>query len=153
MMDIEDIFEYIPFAQHLGLKLTEVGDGYAAGKLELTPELSSNPNRLIAHGGVAYALADTVGGAAVVSVNHTVTPTIDMRIDYLNPATSDMFGEARVIRNGDSVAVADIQIRDSDDVDLATARGVYKTGGHDGESAWADEPDMASFLGSMSREE
>jgi Rad3-related DNA helicase len=76
-----------------------------------------------------------------------------INIDYLNPATSDMFGEARIIRNGDSVAVADIQIHDSDGVDLATARGAYKTGGHDGGSAWSDEPDMASFLGNTSREE
>jgi uncharacterized protein (TIGR00369 family) len=137
-MEINEIFEYIPFAQHLGISLTEVGDGYAAAELELTPELSSNPNGLIAHGGVAFTLADTVGGAAVVSKNYTVTPTIDMRIDYLNPATDDLHAEAEVVRNGDSVAVADVHVRDDDDTEIATARGVYKTGGSAGQTPWTE---------------
>lgn len=144
-MEIKEIFKYIPFAQHLGIDLTEVGDGYAAAELELTPELSSNPNSLIAHGGVAFTLADTVGGAAVVSKNFTVTPTIDMRIDYLNPATNDLYAEADVIRNGDSVAVADVRVRDDDNTAIATARGVYKTGGSAGQSPWTEgTPDILS---------
>jgi uncharacterized protein (TIGR00369 family) len=136
MNDITDIMEYIPFARHLGIEVTDAEEGYAKGQLELTDELSSNPGHLIAHGGVAFALADTVGGAAVVSLNYTVTPTIDMRIDYLNPATTDLIAEAEVIRNGDSVAVADINVRDQNDTEIATARGVYKTGGSQGSSPW-----------------
>jgi uncharacterized protein (TIGR00369 family) len=146
MKDITDIMEYIPFARHLGIEVIDAEEGYAEGQLELTDNLSSNPGHLIAHGGVAFALADTVGGAAVVSLNYTVTPTIDMRIDYLNPATTDLIAEAEVIRNGDSVAVADIDIRDQNDTEIATARGVYKTGGHDGESAWTGSEDVSSFI-------
>jgi uncharacterized protein (TIGR00369 family) len=138
MKDITDIMEYIPFARHLGIEVTDADDGYAEGQLELTSEHSSNPGHLIAHGGVAFALADTVGGAAVVSLNYTVTPTIDMRIDYLNPATTDLIAEAEVIRNGDSVAVADIDVRDQNDSVIATARGVYKTGGSPGSSPWTE---------------
>jgi acyl-coenzyme A thioesterase PaaI-like protein len=48
--------------------VTDVNDRYAKGRLELTDELSSNPGHLIAHGGVAFALADTVGGAADIDV-------------------------------------------------------------------------------------
>ncbi|MFQ3320257.1 MAG: hypothetical protein ACI8UR_001073 [Natronomonas sp.] len=146
MTEITDVMEYIPFASHLGIEMNEAEDGYAEGQLELTSELSSNPGHLIAHGGVPFALADTVGGAAVVSLNYTVTPTIDMRIDYLNPATTDLVAEAEVIRNGDSVAVADIDVRDQDGTEIATVRGVYKTGGHDGESAWTGGDDASSFI-------
>lgn len=136
MMDITEAMEYIPFAQLLGIEITEAEDGHAAGELELTTDLSSNPGHLIAHGGVAYALADTVGGAAVVSLNYTVTPTIDMRIDYLNPATSDLHAEADVLRNGESAAVADIDVFDDEGTAIAAARGVYKTGDHQGPSPW-----------------
>ncbi|WP_092660218.1 hotdog fold thioesterase [Halorientalis persicus] len=145
-MDITDIMEHIPFARHLGIDVIDAEEGYAKGQLELTNELSSNPGHLIAHGGVAFALADTVGGAAVVSLNHTVTPTIDMRIDYLNPATTDLIAEAEVIRNGDSVAVAEVDVRDKNDTEIASARGIYKTGDHDGESAWTDSENITSFI-------
>lgn len=138
-MEITDAMEYIPFAQLLGIEITVAEDGHAEGQLELTSELSSNPGHLIAHGGVAYALADTVGGAAVVSLNFIVTPTIDMRIDYLNPATSDLYAEADVLRNGDSVAVADISVSEEGGTDIATARGVYKTGEHRGPSPWTTD--------------
>ncbi len=45
-----------------------------------------------------YSLVDTVGGAAVISQSGTVSPTVDMRIDYLAPATADLRTEAEVIR-------------------------------------------------------
>lgn len=137
-MDITELIEYIPFSRHLGIEVTIAEDGYAEGNVELTQELSSNPGHKIAHGGVAFALADTVAGAAVVSLNYTVTPTIDMRIDYLSPATSDLYAEADVVRNGDSVAVVDVRIWDDDDTEIATARGVYKTGGQQGPTPWTE---------------
>lgn len=136
-MDVTDMFSEMPFNDHLGIEVTEAADGRAVGHLELGTEHSSNPNRLVAHGGVAYALADTVGGAAVISANFTVTPTIDMRIDYLSPATGGRLdAEAEVVRNGDSVAAVDIEVTDESGTTIATARGTYKTGGGNGGSAW-----------------
>ncbi|WP_299233840.1 PaaI family thioesterase [Natronomonas sp.] len=138
-MDIAEAFDRMPFNDLLGIELLSAGDGRAVGELELSPEHSSAPDRLIAHGGVTYALADTVGGAAAISVNGNVTPTIDMRIDYLAPATGGVLrAEANVVRNGNSVASVVVEITDGDGEEIATARGVYKSGGPDGESAWTD---------------
>jgi uncharacterized protein (TIGR00369 family) len=142
-MDLSELFAGMPLNDHLGVELLEAEDGRAVGRLELSPEHSSSPDRMIAHGGVIYALADTIGGAAVVSANYAVTPTVDMRIDYLAPATGGTLrAEAEVVRNGSSVATVDVDVTDDGGEPIATARGTYKSGGGTGDSAWrggADE--------------
>ncbi|WP_458205088.1 PaaI family thioesterase [Haladaptatus sp. NG-SE-30] len=127
-MDIEAFFEGMPFADLLGVEVTEAADGHAEGKIEMREELSWNQDRLMAHGGVAFTLADTVGGAALVSLNDQPVPTIDMRIDYLSAGTGDLYAEADVVRNGSDVGTVDVSVYDEDDEHIAEARGVYKTG-------------------------
>lgn len=127
-MDIEAFFEGMPFADLLGVEVTEAADGHAEGRLEMREELSWNQDRLMAHGGVTFTLADTVGGAALVSLNDRPVPTIDMRIDYLEAGTGDLYAEADVVRNGSDVGVVDVRVSDEDGTHLAAARGVYKTG-------------------------
>ncbi|QCJ47331.1 PaaI family thioesterase [Haloprofundus sp. MHR1] len=135
-MSLESLLNGLPFVEHLGIEIEAIEEGYARGRVELTPELSSVPGRKIAHGGVAYSLADTVGGASVMSLHYAPTPTIDMRIDYLAPGQSDLVAEAEVVRDGNSVAVTEVEIRDAEGSHVADARGVFKTGGGEGETAW-----------------
>lgn len=127
-MDIEAFFEGMPFADLIGVEVTEVEDGHAEGKIEMRKELSWNQDQLMAHGGVTFTLADTVGGAALVSLNDHPVPTIDMRIDYLSAGTGDLYAEADVVRNGSDVGTVDVNVYDEDDEHIADARGVYKTG-------------------------
>jgi uncharacterized protein (TIGR00369 family) len=142
-MELRELFNAMPFARHLGIEVTAVGDGTARGHLELGDEHASAPGRTVAHGGVPYALADTVGGAAVMSRARRPTPTVDMRIDYLAPADGNRIEAAgELVRYGDSVAVAEVEVVDGADVQVARARGVYKTGGGDGETAWGNADDV-----------
>jgi len=127
-MDIEAFFESMPFANLLGVEVTDVVDGSAAGRVEMRPELSWNDDRLMAHGGVTFTLADTVGGAALVSLVEQPVPTIDMRIDYLEAGTGDLEAEAEVVRCGSDVGVVDVLVTAEDGTAIADARGVYKTG-------------------------
>lgn len=127
-MDVEAFFENMPFADLLGVEVTEVDDGHAAGYIEMREELSWNEDRVMAHGGVTFTLADTVGGAALVSLVDQPVPTIDMRIDYLEAGTGDLHAEADVVRLGGDVGVVDVEVYADDDVQVANARGVYKTG-------------------------
>lgn len=152
-MSIEAIFEQIPFAKELGIELDTVEDGHAEGRLPLREEHSSNPGHLIAHGGVTYSLADTVGGAAVVSKSESVSPTIDMRMDYLAPATADLRAVADVVRFGGSVATVDIDVYDADDHHVASARGVYKTGGQGEETPWTAGTDRAASASEQNGED
>ncbi|MFC7205346.1 PaaI family thioesterase [Haloferax namakaokahaiae] len=127
-MDIEAFFEGMPFASLLGIELTTVEDGHAEGELELRDELSWNTDRVMAHGGVTFTLADTVGGAALVSLVGQPVPTIDMRIDYLNAGRGDLRAEADVVRLGGDVGTVDVAVYTEDGTHIAEARGVYKTG-------------------------
>ncbi|WP_416841627.1 PaaI family thioesterase [Haloferax sp. DFSO52] len=128
-MDIEEFFESMPFAQLLGVEITDAEDGHAAGYIEMREDLSWNADRVMAHGGVTFTLADTVGGAALVSRVDQPVPTIDMRIDYLSAGTGDLRAEADVVRLGGDVGTVDVDVyATEDDTLIATARGVYKTG-------------------------
>lgn len=59
-------------------------------------EFSWNEDRVMAHGGVTFTLADTLGGAALVSLVDQPVPTIDKCIDYLEAGTGDLNAEAVV---------------------------------------------------------
>lgn len=137
--------DHIPFARLLGIELEEFGDGRAVGSLAVTDDLTSNPETGIAHGAVPYALADTIGGVAATSAAGAITPTVDMRIDYLEPATTDSLrGEAEVVRLGASVATVDVLVDAGAGTPVATARGTYKTGGGAGSSPWTGSGDAST---------
>jgi uncharacterized protein (TIGR00369 family) len=127
-MDIESFFENMPFADLLGIELTEIDDGHAEGRIEMRADLSWNEDTVMAHGGVTFTLADTVGGAALVSKVDQPVPTIDMRIDYLEAGTGDLRAVADVSRLGSDVGVVDVEVYAEDGARVADARGVYKTG-------------------------
>lgn len=131
----------MPFAEHLGIEVEYAENGEAVGRLPLEPFHSSNSDTDVAHGGVISSLADTVGAAAVMSKSGAVTPTIDLRVDYLAPATDDIRAEAEVIRIGSSLGMARVELyaEDGDDTHVATAHGTFKTDTDDaGESPWTE---------------
>lgn len=127
-MNVEAFFERMPFANRVGVDVTEAEDGHAEGHVELTDELSWNTEEVVAHGGVTFTLADVVGGAAFASLVDQPAPAIDMRIDYLERGTGDLHAAADVSRLGDHVGTVDIEVYIDDDTRVAEARGVYKTG-------------------------
>lgn len=138
-MELTELFNQTPFVEHLGIEITEASDGYAEARLPFSDEIRSDSHGSVAHGGATYALADSVGGAAVISHTEAVSPTIDMRIDYLAPATSDLTATAEVIRFGSSVAMVRVEVFDEADERVATAQGTYKTGGQGETTPWRDE--------------
>jgi uncharacterized protein (TIGR00369 family) len=139
--DTTELFDGIPFAEDLGIELTRAADGRAEGRIDLAERHTSNERTGVVHGGVTYSLADTVGGAAVYSAVGSSTPTVDMRIDYLAPATgAELRAEAEALRVGNALATVDVTVTEGSGTTVAECRGVYKTGGGDGGSAWGDRP-------------
>lgn len=129
-----------PYYETLGIEILEVEPGRATGRLPLTESISASPATLIAHGGAVASLADSVGYWAVSAANEfATTPTIDLRLDYLAPATDDLTATAAVTRDGSSVGTVDVTV-ETRDATVAAARGSFKTGGGSGESAW-EAPD------------
>lgn len=81
--------EAIPHARALGLKLTGIGDGMAVISMPYDKKLIGDPTSGVIHGGAVSAVMDTCCGAAVMSHPNAPggTATIDLRIDYMRPAT------------------------------------------------------------------
>jgi uncharacterized protein (TIGR00369 family) len=127
-MDVLERFnERYPFGEHLGVEITHVEDGYVEGKIELEDFHSLSDTTRLAHGGVAFGLADSLSAAALASVEGNPGPTLDVRIDYLRPATGDIYGKAEVVRYGSDTGVVEVELLDEEDRRLGTTRGVYKT--------------------------
>lgn len=140
-MDLKDLFNETPFMQMVGIEVTEIDEGSAEGRLPYDESLRSSNYGDVVHGGATYALADTIGGAAVVSLSQDVCPTVDMRIDYLSPARTDLQATADVLRFGSNLATAQVEVHDVEDTHIATAHGTYKTGGGGDETPWYSEFD------------
>jgi uncharacterized protein (TIGR00369 family) len=141
-MDLVSLFNRTPFMQLLGIELREASDGHAEGRMAFSDDLVSNPDGDVIHGGATYALADSVGGAAVISRSMAVSPTVDMRMDYLAPATTDLVAEADIVRYGENLAMTRVEVHDTDGTHVATAHGTYKTAGQGQETPWAAEPEV-----------
>ncbi len=141
-MDLAALFNQSPFARLLGIEVETVEEGAAEARLPFEDDLRSNPAGEVIHGGATYALADTAGGAAVISLSQAVSPTVDMRVDYLAPATTDLVADAEVVRSGDHLAMTRVEIHDVEGTHVATAHGTYKTGGQGDQTPWADHTEV-----------
>ncbi len=81
--------EGIPHVRALGVDVESVEPGRMTVSLDYQDRLVGNPETGVLHGGVITTLLDTVSGLAVHTALRKFLPiaTLDLRIDYLRPAT------------------------------------------------------------------
>jgi uncharacterized protein (TIGR00369 family) len=85
----DQFIQALPHARALGMRVDSVGAGEAVLSMPYDLRLVGDPKSGVIHGGAVSALMDTSCGAAVLShpSRPVTTATIDLRIDYMRPAT------------------------------------------------------------------
>lgn len=137
-----EIFEtHIAFNKVLGLQIDGLEAEEVRAQIAMRPELIGHFTHQRLHGGVISATLDAMGGLAVMAaigarhMDETLTArlarfgklgTIDLRIDYLRPATGPRFSaRAQVLRLGSRVASTRMEFHDADGRLLSTGAGAY----------------------------
>ena len=139
---LKEIFEErIVFNRVLGLKVTQLHAEGAEGRIAMKPDLVGHYSHNRLHGGVVSATLDAMGGLAVMAAigarhmddepaqrlqRFAKLGTIDLRVDYLRPASGEHFAvRADVLRLGSRVASTRMEFRGADGKLLSTGAAAY----------------------------
>ena len=91
----------------LGFDLRVVQRGEVSMTFPYNEAVIGNPVTGVVHGGVIVSLLDTCCGCAAITsmLRPTVTPTMDLRLDYMHPAEpgQPIYLSAKVYRNSSNV--------------------------------------------------
>jgi uncharacterized protein (TIGR00369 family) len=133
---LNDIFkEAVPHNQALGMRVVDVQLDQAAATIELdwAEKLVGNPETQVIHGGVITTLIDACSGVAVYLRLPEPMPiaTLDLRIDYLKPATPrrPVRARAECFKATHNVAfVRAVAFHDDPSDPIASAAGTFMLG-------------------------
>lgn len=137
--------EQIPFHTLIGLEVTRFASDMSEVRFSWKEELIGNVPKGILHGGVTATALDMCGGlVAIASVVETLPQTshadevierisrcgtIDLRVDYVRPGRGEQFiTTAHIIRSGNKVAVARMEMHNQDNMLIAFGTGTYLVG-------------------------
>lgn len=116
-----------PLHEFFGMTLEAMEDGYARCRMRAGKHNRGGVHGA-AHGGVLAFLCDVAALAAVSTVaepGDSASGTAELNISYLSPAAGTVIAEARILRKGRTLAVADIDLKDEDGKLLAKGRVSY----------------------------
>ena len=119
-----------PHAADLGFKVLHLQDGIASLEIAYREDLVGDVNTGVIHGGVITALLDHASGAAGFTGlgADKALATLDLRIDYMRPATSgeNVIADARTVKVAGLIAFVEASAHNGDPDDpIATAHAAF----------------------------
>ena len=127
---IEQFVGMIPYNQALGMKLNSLSADWCALALPYREDLVGNLETGVLHGGVITALQDVTYGVSVLYHlgKYRSIATLDLRIDYLKPATPGktlIAGAVCYKTTAQFAFVRGATYHDTPDNPIATSLGIF----------------------------
>lgn len=105
---VRAMIQFTPQAKAIGMEVTKIEPARVWGLVPYAEQLIGDPETGVIAGGVITTFLDTLCGMAAVAAMDTpsTVATIDLRIDYMRPATpqKSVLAEAHCYKLGRSVA-------------------------------------------------
>lgn len=145
-----------PHAVDLGFELVRIAPGESVLRAPYRLDLVGDPETGVMHGGVVTALLDHACGTAAFAGlgGDKATATLDLRLDYMRPATpgQDVIAEARTVKVAGLIAFVAALAHDGDPTDpVATAHAAFMVTKVSQEAAERAKADIARGATAISR--
>jgi uncharacterized protein (TIGR00369 family) len=131
--DLQLLILHVPHARRLGMIVVDIQPQQSWIKVPYSADLVGNLDTGVVHGGVITTLLDQCGGSSVmVSLEEPLSiATLDLRIDYMKPATPglDIIGYSHCYKLTRNVAFTrGVAYHERPDEPIATAVGTFMLG-------------------------
>ena len=123
---VQDLSNVSDFQRQIGVVRIEAGEGQSVVWLDAGIG-ARNPKGDV-HGGALAALCDVAMARAVRSANLDLwgLSTVSLTINYLEPADGDVVARGRVIKDGGSLAFAEVEVASASGAIVLRASGVFR---------------------------
>ncbi len=123
---MKDVSKVSDFARQIGVVRIEAEDGRSRVWLESRQD-ARNPKGDV-HGGALAAVCDVAMARAVRSANVELwgLSTVSMTINYLEPVGGDVVVHGTLVKNGGTLAFAEVVVLNEDGVAALRGTGVFR---------------------------
>lgn len=120
---VDRMLETDAFSRWLGIKVLELHEGYSKTSMTVRDEMMNGLG--VAHGGIAFSLADSTFAFACNNRNQ-LSLALDTSINFLKPIMSGdvLTAEAKEVHNGRSTGLYHITVWNQNGQQVAAFKGI-----------------------------
>lgn len=125
---VQHMIQKDAFSRWLGIEVLELKEGYAKTQMAVRPDMMNGLG--VAHGGIAFSLADSTFAFACNNRN-VLSLAMDTSINFVKPvkAKDVLTAEANEVHDGKSSGLYQVIIKNQDNKEVAFFKGVcFRTG-------------------------